>query len=139
MDLEPELKLPTDTTASIVTSGILGDRYITLQPGGEDQLLKNGDEIAFTESAVILERLIGKLVHGSVGEESNGKGGDEGSSPDPGAGADGASTSGGSPAEGGTASGSASTSAGSEPQSGAAANVDGSTSGGNAGGGEKVE
>jgi len=64
MDLRPDLRLPIDTTASIVTAGVLGDRYIELQPGGEDQLLKNGDEISQTESAVILERVIGQLVYG---------------------------------------------------------------------------
>lgn len=62
-DLDPSLKLPRDTTASIVTSGLLGDRYISLQPGGDDQLLKPGDRIEFVESAVILERMIGKLIH----------------------------------------------------------------------------
>ena len=61
--LDPKLKLPVDTTASIVTSGVLGDRYVSLQPGGDDQLLKPGDEIEFVESAVILERMIGKLIH----------------------------------------------------------------------------
>ena len=58
-----ELKLPIDTTASIVTSGLLGDRYISLQLGGEETYLKPGDEITIAESAVILERLIGKLIH----------------------------------------------------------------------------
>jgi phospholipid/cholesterol/gamma-HCH transport system substrate-binding protein len=61
--LDPSLKLPVDTTASIVTSGLLGDRYVSLQPGGDEQLLKSGDEIEFVESAVILERMIGKLIH----------------------------------------------------------------------------
>ena len=64
MDLEPNLKLATDTSASIVTAGMLGDRYIELQPGGEDTLLKSGDRIAHADSAVILERLIGQLVYG---------------------------------------------------------------------------
>ncbi len=64
MDLDPKLKLPTDTSASIMTSGVLGDRYIELQLGGEEQLLKSGDRVNFTESAVILERLIGQLVFG---------------------------------------------------------------------------
>ena len=63
LDLDKNLKIPTDTTASIVTAGILGDRFISLQLGGEDQSLKSGDEISFTESAVLLERLIGKLIH----------------------------------------------------------------------------
>ena len=67
LDLDPKLALPSDTSASIVTSGVLGDRYVSLQLGGEEKMLANGGQIAFTESAVILERLIGKLVY-SVGE-----------------------------------------------------------------------
>jgi len=63
LDLDPGVKIPTDTTASIVTAGLLGDRYISLQLGGDDKFLKPGEEISFTESAVILERMIGKLVH----------------------------------------------------------------------------
>jgi len=63
LDLDPSLKLPTDTTASIVTAGLLGDRYVSLQLGGEDTVLKSGDQISFTESAVLLERLLGKFVH----------------------------------------------------------------------------
>ena len=51
------------TTASIVTSGHLGDHYISLHIGGEEEVLKPGDEISFTESAVILERLIGQFIH----------------------------------------------------------------------------
>jgi phospholipid/cholesterol/gamma-HCH transport system substrate-binding protein len=62
-NLDPSLKLPSDTSASIVTSGVLGDRYVSLQPGGDDQLLKPGDQIEFVESAVILERMLGKLIH----------------------------------------------------------------------------
>ena len=63
MNLERGLELPLDTSASIVTAGLLGDRFISLQLGGEDAVLKSGEEIRFTESAVVLERLIGKLVH----------------------------------------------------------------------------
>jgi phospholipid/cholesterol/gamma-HCH transport system substrate-binding protein len=63
IELQKDLKLPVDTTASIMTSGLLGDRYISLQLGAEEKTLQAGDEIAFTESAVILERLIGKLVY----------------------------------------------------------------------------
>lgn len=63
LDLDARLKIPTDSTASIMTSGILGDRYVSLQLGGDEQYLKPGDDISFTESAVILERLIGKLIH----------------------------------------------------------------------------
>jgi phospholipid/cholesterol/gamma-HCH transport system substrate-binding protein len=66
LDVRGNLKLPTDTSASIMTSGLLGDKYIELQLGGSDQYLKPGGEITFTESAIILERLIGKLIHGSA-------------------------------------------------------------------------
>jgi phospholipid/cholesterol/gamma-HCH transport system substrate-binding protein len=63
LNLDATLQLPSDTSASIVTAGLLGDRYISLQLGGEEKLLQSGDEITITESAVLLERLIGKLVH----------------------------------------------------------------------------
>jgi phospholipid/cholesterol/gamma-HCH transport system substrate-binding protein len=63
LDLDKRLKIPADTTASIVTTGLLGDRYVSLQLGGDEQSLQPGDELTFTESAVILERLIGKFIH----------------------------------------------------------------------------
>jgi len=69
LELDAKLELPTDTTASIQTAGLLGDRYVALQLGGDDKMLKSGDEITFTESAVILERLIGKLVHNAPSAE----------------------------------------------------------------------
>jgi len=63
LHLEEGLQLPADSSASIMTSGLLGDQYISLQLGGDDRILQSGDEISFTESAVILERLIGQIVH----------------------------------------------------------------------------
>jgi phospholipid/cholesterol/gamma-HCH transport system substrate-binding protein len=70
MHLDDNLELPSDSSASIVTSGVLGDRYVSIQLGGDDQLLHDGDEITFVESAVILERLIGKLIHNAdIGDE----------------------------------------------------------------------
>ena len=62
MDVDPTVELPTDTSASILTSGVLGDMYIALEPGAEEDLLKDGDEIDYTQSAVVLERLIGKVI-----------------------------------------------------------------------------
>jgi phospholipid/cholesterol/gamma-HCH transport system substrate-binding protein len=63
MDVDPSLELPVDTMASIMTEGVLGNKFLALDPGAEDELLKNGEEVAFTESAVLLERLIGKFVN----------------------------------------------------------------------------
>jgi phospholipid/cholesterol/gamma-HCH transport system substrate-binding protein len=62
LKVDAGLELPDDTSASILTAGVLGDQYISLEPGGSDELLKSGHEIAFTQSALILERLVGKLV-----------------------------------------------------------------------------
>lgn len=69
LDLQQGLDLPIDTTASIVTAGLLGDQYISLQIGGEEDLLKSGELITFTESAIILERLIGQFVHSTNVED----------------------------------------------------------------------
>jgi phospholipid/cholesterol/gamma-HCH transport system substrate-binding protein len=63
LSLNASLKLPTDSSASIVTAGVLGDRYVSLQVGGDDKDLKPGDEIRFTESAVLLERMLGKFMY----------------------------------------------------------------------------
>lgn len=62
LDLDAALQLPVDSSAAIVTSGILGDRYVQLTPGAEDATLQPGERIAYTESALVLERLIGKFL-----------------------------------------------------------------------------
>jgi len=63
LDLDPRLELSTDTMASIRTEGLLGDQFIELSPGGEEETLRSGDALAFTESAINLEKLIGSVVH----------------------------------------------------------------------------
>jgi len=62
LNVDAKLELPTDTAASILTSGVLGDQYIELEPGADEALLEPGDEIEWTQNAMVLERLIGKLV-----------------------------------------------------------------------------
>jgi len=69
LDIDPSLELSVDTSASIMTQGVLGNQFVALEPGGEDDLLKPGDEIAFTESAMVLERLIGRFVNDAGLEE----------------------------------------------------------------------
>lgn len=53
---------PLDTGASIYTSGLLGEQYIGLEPGAEEEVLKDGDTIEYTQSAVVLEQLIGRFL-----------------------------------------------------------------------------
>jgi len=62
LEVDGNLLLPTDTSASILTAGVLGDQYIALEPGADEDTLATGDQIQYTQGAVILERLIGKLV-----------------------------------------------------------------------------
>jgi len=71
-------QFPTDTTASILTSGILGENYVGLDAGGEDQKLKDGERIQITQSAVLLERLISQFMFNQAqnGEKKNGPGAD---------------------------------------------------------------
>ncbi len=60
--------LPTDTTAIILTSGVLGEQYIGIEPGGEETFLKNGDQIILTQSALVLENLIGQFLYSAGGD-----------------------------------------------------------------------
>ena len=53
---------PIDTSASIYTSGLLGEQYIALEPGAEDEPLRDGGTIEYTQSAMILEQLIGRVL-----------------------------------------------------------------------------
>lgn len=62
-------EIPNDTGASVLTSGILGDRYIGLEPGGSPDVLVDGDELFITQSAIVLEQLIGKFLFGAGNEE----------------------------------------------------------------------
>lgn len=65
LDIDQRYKdLPADTSAGIFTSGLLGESYIGLQPGGDPEVLQPGDEIAFTQSAVDLMQLVGKYMFG---------------------------------------------------------------------------
>ena len=55
-------EIPLDTSASILTSGVLGDRYVGLEPGGSFEVLAEGDELLITQSAVVLEQLVSKYL-----------------------------------------------------------------------------
>jgi len=66
--------IPADSSAAILTSGVLGDRYIGLEPGADIDVLKDGDEIFITQSAVVLEQLVSKFLFNTQGKsEENGE------------------------------------------------------------------
>lgn len=58
--------IPADSSASIVTAGLLGDRYVRILPGGDPEPLADGDELLLTQSAVVIEDLISKFVFGNA-------------------------------------------------------------------------
>ncbi len=63
-------ELPLDTSASILTSGLIGEKYIGLEPGGDMEMLKDGGEIELTQSSLVLENLIGQFLF-SMTEKDN--------------------------------------------------------------------
>jgi phospholipid/cholesterol/gamma-HCH transport system substrate-binding protein len=62
-------EIPDDSDASILTAGLLGSQYIGLQAGGSEVYLEDGSEILFTQSAIVLENLIGKFLVKSGSDE----------------------------------------------------------------------
>lgn len=68
MNVDERYKFPKDTTASILTSGLLGEQYVGLEGGGDDKMLQNGDAIKLTQSAVVLEKLIGQFLYNKAAE-----------------------------------------------------------------------
>jgi phospholipid/cholesterol/gamma-HCH transport system substrate-binding protein len=76
MRIKPAYKrLPVDTSASILTSGLLGEQFIGLTPGGAEEFLKEGDELELTQSAIVLEQVISRfLFNKAEGGEGTGRG-----------------------------------------------------------------
>lgn len=68
MDLDKRYQFPKDTFANIMTSGLLGEQYIGLMPGGDDQMLQDGEQLKKTQSAIVLEDMIGKFLYSKADE-----------------------------------------------------------------------
>jgi phospholipid/cholesterol/gamma-HCH transport system substrate-binding protein len=68
MNLEAKYPFPRDTTAKILTSGILGEQYVGLEAGGDGVMLKHGDRLRLTQSAVVLENLISQFLFSKAAE-----------------------------------------------------------------------
>jgi phospholipid/cholesterol/gamma-HCH transport system substrate-binding protein len=72
MEIDNHVKFPKDTSAKILTSGLLGDQYVGLEPGADDKELAAGDVIRQTQSAVVLENLIGQLIFNKAADAGSG-------------------------------------------------------------------
>jgi phospholipid/cholesterol/gamma-HCH transport system substrate-binding protein len=83
MSIDPAYHLPDDTVAEIISAGLLGDKYLSLVPGGSDKDIPAGGKIQYTQSSISLESLIGKAVFGSPEAKKP----DAGNTPQPAAGA----------------------------------------------------
>ncbi len=68
MSLDKRYQFSKDTSAKILTSGLLGEQYIGLEVGGDEAMLKDGDELKMTQSAVVLEDMIGKFLYSKAEE-----------------------------------------------------------------------
>jgi len=73
MRIDKRYEFPRDSSVSILTSGLLGDQYIGLNGGADTELLKNGDKIRLTQSAIVLEKVIGQFLYGKAAEGGSGK------------------------------------------------------------------
>lgn len=63
LEVEPDLGLSIDSSAAIRTAGLLGDQFISVELGGEEAVMQDGEEFTFTESALSIDKLIGQFVH----------------------------------------------------------------------------
>ena len=73
MNIEKRYKFSKDASASVLTAGLLGEQYIGIEGGGEDTMLANGDTIKLTQSAVVLEKLIGQFMFNKAAEGGGSK------------------------------------------------------------------
>lgn len=69
MSIDPSYKLPDDTVAEIISSSLLGDKYMALVPGGSDKIIPPGGQIKYTQAPVSLENLIGQMIFSQPGAQ----------------------------------------------------------------------
>jgi phospholipid/cholesterol/gamma-HCH transport system substrate-binding protein len=68
IDIDKRFAFPTDTFANIYTAGLLGEQYVGLEAGGDEVVLKNGDKIAKTQDAIVLEKMISQFLFSKASE-----------------------------------------------------------------------
>jgi phospholipid/cholesterol/gamma-HCH transport system substrate-binding protein len=64
-----DVKIPKDSSAAVQSTGLIGEKFLAIEPGGEEDNMKNGDKIAFTQPSVSLEEMIGKFVFSGGGAD----------------------------------------------------------------------
>jgi len=74
-NIDANYQFPRDTSAKILTSGLLGEQYVGLEAGGDSAMLKAGDRLRLTQSAVVLENLIGQFLYNKAAEGKDEKSG----------------------------------------------------------------
>ncbi|MGZ3184989.1 MAG: outer membrane lipid asymmetry maintenance protein MlaD [Telluria sp.] len=68
LDIQPQYKFPKDSSLKILTSGLLGEQYVGIEPGGDTVNLADGDKISHTQSATVLEDLINQFIYSKAAE-----------------------------------------------------------------------
>jgi phospholipid/cholesterol/gamma-HCH transport system substrate-binding protein len=68
MNIDKRYEFPKDTSMSILTSGLLGEQYVGMEAGGDSVMLKDGETVKLTQSAVVLEKLIGQFLYNKAAE-----------------------------------------------------------------------
>ncbi|NLP65305.1 outer membrane lipid asymmetry maintenance protein MlaD [Paraburkholderia sacchari] len=81
INIDQQYQFPKDSSAKILTSGLLGEQYIGLEPGGDTEMLKAGDTLSMTQSAIVLENLIGQFLYSKAAD--SGKSGGSAAAPAP--------------------------------------------------------
>lgn len=71
LNINNNIKLPSDSSAKIISEGLLGSKYIAISPGSDYEMLSNGEEIIFTQASLNLEELLGKFIFSSDSKENN--------------------------------------------------------------------
>jgi phospholipid/cholesterol/gamma-HCH transport system substrate-binding protein len=83
MQIDGNLRIPSDSSAEIASEGLLGGRFVAIVPGGADRILGPGGEITITQSAVSLESLLGRFIFSMTEGQGNARGQNEGGSATP--------------------------------------------------------
>lgn len=73
MRIRNDVKLPKDSSAAVQSTGLIGEKFLALEPGGDEANLNDGDKISFTQPSVSLEEMIGKFVFSGGGADKGGK------------------------------------------------------------------